>query len=717
MADVNSSIDYEDKIISDEVRRKMDAAVKKAEAEGIEIESEYYTGSDLDKMKEFARLNDAGVITGDFADFGRGVNVPRTPTLFNLFAMEEELSHNREPYGPDINEGKFKANPARELKHVKSMYDEEKRAKKEALQKTGGLLPKGQRTVELTKNTYAKMFNDAINKYVEKTGDIETKKVFLNDYPELKNVKKVIYPEKEVPFNEGGAVPMKEQMEMFEDGGLMEEGGTTDPESGNDVPVGSTQEEVRDDIPAQLSEGEFVLPADVVRYHGLEKIMALRDEAKMGLSRMDAMGQMGNSEEATIPDGVPFDINDLDIEDEISDNNELEMQVGGFVQPQGFTGIQSKQPSQFQNYQPQYTPYQPVPMQQTYTPPVQQTIPTTTQQTQVPSFQSFIQPAAGMAPENREYINPETQERRIITFINNKPTTAIPLGFVPSKEYKPEQAAEATTAPTQVQTTTVRDGGGKDDTALIGGVTPAEIQQGKAEAKDRYAITGSRGLDILSLLPGGNFIKNMFDVQGPTIGAKAPEPMAFGPQQIQRTEYEKVLGTGITGYVGYEKGDLDPVTGGVFNKHGIAVDKDGGQTLGPQGTFSYASVGDFSKAIAAGNKSGWRGGLLSDEAKSNLSSVAAANYSKFEKELEAGQDKPSKDTSKPDTSKPSGSSAPTSQPDKGQGRQDGPGTAANAGGREFSSQALGDRTSGRTGFNKGGKATKKMKRGGLASKK
>ncbi len=509
---------------------------------------------------------------------------------------------------------------------------------------------------------------------------------------------------------------MQKQMELFENGGLQDEGGTTDPVSGNDVPVGSTQEEVRDDIPAQLSEGEFVLPADVVRYHGLEKIMTLRDEAKMGLSRMDAMGQMGNSEEATIPDGVPFDINDLDIEDEMGDNNELEMQVGGFVQPQGFTGIQSTQPSQFQNYQPQYTPYQPVPMQQTYTPPVQQTIPTTAQQTQVPSFQSFIQPAAGMAPENREYINPETQERRIITFINNKPTTAIPLGFVPSKEYKPEQAAEATTAPTQVQTSTVRDGGGGDDNTLIGGVTPAEIQQGKAETKDRYAITGSRGLDILSILPGGNIIKSMFDVQGPTIGAKAPEPMAFGPQQIQRMEYEKVLGTGITGYVGYEKGDLDPITGGVFNKHGIAVDKNGGQTLGPQGTFSYASVGDFSKAIAAGNKSGWRGGLLSDEAKSNLSSAAAAKYSKFEKELEAGQDKPSKS----DTSKSSGTSAPTSQGGGkevggvGQssfgGGQTGKGSGPTAGG-------FGGTGVGRSDFNKGGNVTKKMKRGGLASKK
>ena len=98
---------------------------------------------------------------------------------------------------------------------------------------------------------------------------------------------------------------LNKQMEMFEDGGLRDQGDTIDPVSGNDVPSGSTQEEVRDDIPAQLSEGEFVLPADVVRFHGLEKIMALRDEAKAGLAKMEAMGQMGNSEEATMPDDMP----------------------------------------------------------------------------------------------------------------------------------------------------------------------------------------------------------------------------------------------------------------------------------------------------------------------------------------------------------------------------------------------------------------------------
>ena len=68
----------------------------------------------------------------------------------------------------------------------------------------------------------------------------------------------------------------EEQMELFNEGGLKDEGGEVDPKSGNDVPIGSTKKEVRDDIPAMLSEGEFVFPADVVRYIGLETLMKMR---------------------------------------------------------------------------------------------------------------------------------------------------------------------------------------------------------------------------------------------------------------------------------------------------------------------------------------------------------------------------------------------------------------------------------------------------------
>jgi hypothetical protein len=259
----------------------------------------------------------------------------------------------------------------------------------------------------------------------------------------------------DVELAKGGAM-LSKQMELFEpvegafdEGGLMDEGGTVDPESGNDVPVGSTQEEVRDDIPAQLSEGEFVLPADVVRYIGLEKIMALRDEAKAGLARMEAMGQMGNSEEATIPDGVPFDINDLDMEDD----GMLEYQVGGFVQPQGFTGIAGYQPSQFTSYTPQFTPYTPVPMPtgqpmaQQYTPPTQQFTPTISQQT--PTFEQLTgaaQPSPGGYDEMRTYVNDAGMEMQI-PFKDGKPIYPIPEG------YKVKGEAVDTTTDVKTETT------------------------------------------------------------------------------------------------------------------------------------------------------------------------------------------------------------------------------------------------------------------------
>jgi hypothetical protein len=91
---------------------------------------------------------------------------------------------------------------------------------------------------------------------------------------------------------------------LFAEGGMNDEGGTVDPVSGNDVPPGSLQSEVRDDIDAKLSEGEFVIPADVVRYIGLERLMKLRDEAKQGLARMAEIGQMGNAEQVENPEAL-----------------------------------------------------------------------------------------------------------------------------------------------------------------------------------------------------------------------------------------------------------------------------------------------------------------------------------------------------------------------------------------------------------------------------
>lgn len=126
-----------------------------------------------------------------------------------------------------------------------------------------------------------------------------------------------------------------EMNKLFDEGGVMQEGGTVDPVSGNDVPIGSTQEEVRDDIPAQLSEGEFVLPADVVRYIGLEKLMAMRDKAKMGLQKMADIGQMGNADEVEDADSLFGGEDDMD-DDTFSSEIDTIMADSGGGEPREF---------------------------------------------------------------------------------------------------------------------------------------------------------------------------------------------------------------------------------------------------------------------------------------------------------------------------------------------------------------------------------------------
>ena len=128
---------------------------------------------------------------------------------------------------------------------------------------------------------------------------------------------------------------MEKQMEMnfgetpisqLAEGGMKDDGGKKDPVSGNDVPSGSLAEEVRDDIPAMVSEGEFIFPADVTRFIGLNKLMELRQDAKMGLKKMEAMGQLGNPEDAELPDDIPFDLDIIIIDDEMeADEKEMEI--------------------------------------------------------------------------------------------------------------------------------------------------------------------------------------------------------------------------------------------------------------------------------------------------------------------------------------------------------------------------------------------------------
>lgn len=313
---------------------------------------------------------------------------------------------------------------------------------------------------------------------------------------------------------------MSKQMELFEpvergfqDGGLMDEGGTVDPVSGNDVPPGSTQEEVRDDIPAQLSEGEFVFPADVVRYFGLEKLMEMRQEAKMGLQRMEDMGQMGNSEEAIMPDNLPFDIEDLDIDEEGEYNDTMEMARGGVVHAAAGTFMAPSTGFSYQapaaTGQTGYSAFRgtPAPAGATplgYTTPTMAgpTYTTATGTTNLPTFGQTVGGAQTTPTTYKTYVNAAGQTQQI-PFQNGKPLYPIPTGFT----LQPTTPTTATTTTTgTVGTGTQQDDNGRDGADVQNlpkgtGPTVKSISGGLFKGSSAYnKAVGSLSLNQLSSL-------------------------------------------------------------------------------------------------------------------------------------------------------------------------------------------------------------------------
>jgi hypothetical protein len=267
----------------------------------------------------------------------------------------------------------------------------------------------------------------------------EQKDIFVEEYTRLRNT---------YNFAKGGAT-MQQQMKLFDEGGLEQDGGTIDPISGNEVPVGSSQEEVRDDIPAQLSEGEFVFPADVVRFIGLSKLMNLRQQAKAGLKRMEAMGQMGNSEEAVLPDDIPFNMDDLDLEDDSIPAyqggsiqsfanggspyaSDINVQGGQMFEQQEFNPLGMKRPP-IQEGLPEYRPM-PMPIDD-YVSPIQDNTPVDAPTDPLPPFDVFIPP---VADEYREYINDEGIIINVPFFRGN-----ILPGYTVPKGFRPKQAEPA----------------------------------------------------------------------------------------------------------------------------------------------------------------------------------------------------------------------------------------------------------------------------------
>ena len=135
------------------------------------------------------------------------------------------------------------------------------------------------------------------------------------------------YNKKELKMAEGGPVmALEEQTEMA----FGDEPPRRDPVSGNEVPPGALPSEVRDDIPAQLSEGEYVVPADVLQYYGIKFFEDLRSKAKTDLADLDSRGRIGG--ESMEEDDFPFAAEELETIDDNSEERPQAFNEGGVTE-------------------------------------------------------------------------------------------------------------------------------------------------------------------------------------------------------------------------------------------------------------------------------------------------------------------------------------------------------------------------------------------------
>jgi hypothetical protein len=140
--------------------------------------------------------------------------------------------------------------------------------------------------------------------------------------------------------------------------------------------------EVRDDIPAQLSEGEYVVPADVVRFHGVQKFEDLRNQAKQGFGRMEKDGRIGGE---PVDDSFPIPLDQLQTYDEGGDVKDSYQEVFGKKYTPG------------QRYGTEFAP-------------------------------------TGTGFELVTYTSPDGQRTIVIPHYNGKPMSRVPSGFTPKTD-------------------------------------------------------------------------------------------------------------------------------------------------------------------------------------------------------------------------------------------------------------------------------------------
>ena len=213
---------------------------------------------------------------------------------------------------------------------------------------------------------------------------------------------------------------IEQQMQLFALGGLDDDGMSRDPVSGNTIPAGSMANEVRDDVDAKLSDGEYVVPANVVRFFGVKFFEDLRTQAMQGLGAMEANGRIGGE---PVPSAMPMQDQMANSSEELSEQDMAMLQnimnEGGDVRGYAHGGyhdpVNDPQPI------PQSIPSSVYPLTQYASPGAS---------TMNPNLNPYINPLgtgealetpAAEKPELVTMVNPATGDIQVVQFIGGNP--------------------------------------------------------------------------------------------------------------------------------------------------------------------------------------------------------------------------------------------------------------------------------------------------------
>jgi hypothetical protein len=343
--------------------------------------------------------------------------------------------------------------------------------------------------------------------------------------------KKITEPD--LRFAEGGMVEDDQMNRLMQEGGMADDGMSREPVTGNEIPPGSLASEVRDDIDVKLSEGEYVIPADVLRYYGVRFFEDLRAQAKQGMMEMEADGRIGGT--PVDAQGVPMGGQDEELTPE-EEQMLVEALGGSGGGPAGGArtaparmayGGMVQQPAPTP-YQDQATMYQmpegmggPMGMQEGGLTRDGTSSFDRTQFTLPESSGAFFSDSSG-AFESRKYINPTTGEEKTVQFLNGVPMGLVPEGFVPWTPALAEQAQSGTSTETPK-------------------VEPVEVERGGRDM-DNVPTTGSTGEGSLSY---DRWAEKNYD-------AITSDPYGFGVNAIsevskQATGIGRIFSQGIIG--------------------------------------------------------------------------------------------------------------------------------------------------------------------------